>query len=107
MGLIDKAAVEAEMTLERDVPVIGQRRVKDWAKLIGIARKLEAADNEAIETERRRSRELEAKIILLQEENFALQKRLFRADLADRLEQMAIPQEDRVKLLETGKSIAG
>ena len=46
MGLIEKAAKATGMDIVRDVPIKGQRRCKDWATLIGMARKLESAENE-------------------------------------------------------------
>lgn len=46
MGLIEKAAKATGMDIVRDVPIKGQRRCKDWATLIGMARKLESTENE-------------------------------------------------------------
>ena len=46
MGLIEKAAEATGMEIFRDVPIKGQRRCKDWATLIGMARKLESAELE-------------------------------------------------------------
>ena len=99
MGLIDKAAVEADITLERDVPVVGQRRCRDWAKLIGIARKLESTDSEAIESERNHSRESEREVLRLQRINYDLLTKLQRFELKERMEKMEIPVEDRQRLL--------
>ena len=69
MGLIDKAVAQEGMTLDREVPVPGQRRLKDWARLIGTARRLEAADHEELEVERRRTRALETEVNQLQKKS--------------------------------------
>lgn len=44
VSVIQRAADEIGLELYRDAPVPGRRRVEDWAKLIGMARKLEGEE---------------------------------------------------------------
>ncbi len=105
MGLIDRAARDAHIMLERDAPVKHQRRVRDWARLIGVARKLEAQDFEQIEEERRRYSRLLAQMSDLQAKNFELLQRLQRFELLERMEKMELPERDQKLLLgETAES---
>lgn len=98
-SLIHRAAEEASITLERDVPTVGSRRCRDWAKLIGIARKLEAADDTAIEAERRNTLKLATRNAELEGINARLAIRLAELELGERMRQIEMDPKDTKFLL--------
>ena len=99
MSLIQRAVSEAGLELDRDVPVPGQRRVRDWSKLIGIARKLESQDAEALEVERARAAVLMEKNLALQSEVFAMREKLAHFTLQERMVELRIAADDQKRLL--------
>ena len=105
MASIDRVAEKAGIDLFRDVPIEGKRRCRDWANLIGTARKLEAAEAK-LEQERT------AKITRLQDQVNSLQAELADANreldffrLTERVRELNLPEKNRHYLL-TGKSEA-
>ena len=99
MSLIQRAVSEAGLELERDVPIPGQRRVRDWAKLIGMARKLESQDGEVLEIERTRAADLMEKNLRLQSEVFSLRERVSTFELRARMSDLHIEPSDQQALL--------
>lgn len=99
MSVIDRAVDKVGIELDRDVPVPGQRRVRDWAKLIGMARKLESQDSEALEAERSRAASLMEKNLALQSEVFALREQVKDHTLRVRMQEIKLDREDQQILL--------
>lgn len=110
MGLIDRAANAAEIELERDVPLPHQRRARDWARLIGLARKLESKDDEVAAAAHERAERLADQNTQLQSALYAAEKKIanleFREkqraakqDMAGKMSSMELSPEAQQKLL--------
>jgi hypothetical protein len=106
MSLIDNAAMKAGLELDRDVPRRERRKTKDWALLIGVARKLEVQERNELEAERRRYSVLATENARLTQEVFHLRERLLKYELAERMEEMAISPQHRQFLIEGKRSKA-
>ena len=96
---IDMAAKKAGIRLERDVPVLGQRRARDWSTLIGMARKLEseeaARDRERTDRIERMAQEIRD----LTRENVRLSAELAKMQLKERARQIELAPKDTHFLL--------
>ena len=106
MGLIENAAREAGMTIERDVPIVGQRRCKDWSKLIGIARKLESEEERITTAETRKIAQLSVENSQLSDEKAELNRKLYQVgvklaeyELKERMNEANISDKDQKFLL--------
>lgn len=99
MSIIERAADQAGITLERDVPVRGQRTCKDIAKLIGFARKVEANWQKDLERVRRDRDEMLEKYSKLLEQVHRLERENEQFRLKERMEQIEISRKDQKFLL--------
>jgi len=102
MSIIDRAAERAQIQLFRDVPIAGQRRGRDWAKLIGTARKLESEEWEAEKQMRNRIEGLSVKNVELLEKVDSLQRENYLLKLRDRMKQIDLSEQDQNRLLGEG-----
>lgn len=103
MAFIDRAIDANGMTVEDDVPVAGQRRLKYWRRLVGTARKLESDEAEIQLRETRLTRKLQDENLKLQKQNFDLQKRIVEYELKERCSKINLPDDD-LKFLLSGPS---
>lgn len=105
-SIIDRAAEQAELGIERDVPQSDKRRVRDWARVIGICRKLEVQEGIVRE-------ELNHKYLSAVEENrhlmakvHELSHKLEQLELRDRMREMELPRKDQQFLLDGPEKVA-
>jgi len=106
MSIIDRAAESTGMTLHRDVPIPGQRRGKDWATLIGMARKLESQEAELEKAQHHKIEELAAKNVELTMKIASLQRENDNFKIRERMRQMELSEKDQ-KFLLTGATNPG
>lgn len=99
MSIIERAATQAGIELDRDVPKPGSRRCRDWAKLIGTARKLEAQETQEREEMHGRIHELEKRNRELMEETFRLREKLRDFIVSQRMREIELPEADQKRLL--------
>src|SRR5262245_61785687 len=102
---IDMAAKKCGIDLERDAPKPGQRRVRDWALLIGTARKLEAQEAHEVRESHRKIQDLSTQVVELTLENASLKEEIFRMRLQQRARDIEMSKEDSRYLL-TGEKVA-
>jgi len=103
MSIIDRAADAAEITLDRDVPVVGQRRCRDWSRLIGLARKLESQETQAEKEQHRRYEDVLEENRKLLARVHVLERELEQLRLCERMRHMELSRKDQQFLLEGAK----
>ena len=106
MTIVERAGKRAGIRFERDVPIAGSRRCRDWAKVIGTIRKLESEDGEVVELERQRNSDLSETVARLSLENAVLREELMRFRLKERMEEIDLPKQDQQRLLGNGSEVS-
>ena len=100
---IAMAARKAGIELVRDVPIPGRRRTRDWAILIGTARKLEAQEVQEERDTHKRIEDLSMQVVELTRRCAELKHDLDHHRLKDRAREIEMSREDTRFLLTGSK----
>ena len=103
MSIVERTFEEAGVPFERDVPLPGHRRTRDWAKVIGTLRRLESQEHQQERESHLKIEDLSIEVAKLVKEVHRLGRENEQLKLKERMVRIRLPEEDQKILLEGPK----